>query len=284
MARELSTDQQETLRQALALRRLGLSVFPVPRPGARLNDGRVADGKRPVLQWKPFQSRKASEDEIRRWFREPQNIAVATGALSEVVVVDADSQAGLRFCTRRLPHTPWQTQTSRGFHLFYRHPGVRVPNSARLHTQAGDLAVDVRGDGGYVIAPGSRHSSGLPYIAAGDWSVPLSGIPRFWPGWLRAPRIGNSPPQRPPSAAVDLLDRGRLYLNAVPVPEVGCGSDSTTLRVACRLVRGFGLSPADTEALIWEWAGNRPGWTRDWVASKVQNAIRYGSEPIGALR
>jgi hypothetical protein len=49
-------------------------------------------------------------------------------------------------------------------------------------------------------------------------------------------------------------------------------------------VRGFELAPADAECLIWEWAGGRTGWTREWVAAKVDHALEYCSEPIGALR
>jgi hypothetical protein len=51
-------------------------------------------------------------------------------------------------------------------------------------------------------------------------------------------------------------------------------------KAACRLTRGFGLSPADAKDLLWEWCGGRAGWTREWVAAKVENAS-YGKEPIG---
>ena len=44
--------------------------------------------------------------------------------------------------------------------LFYGHPGVPVQNRARLETADGRLPIDVRGDGGYVIAPPSVHASG----------------------------------------------------------------------------------------------------------------------------
>jgi hypothetical protein len=81
-----------------------------------------------------------------------------------------------------------------------------------------------------------------------------------------------------------VIDRARRYLAAVPRPEIGAGSDKATLYAACKLVRGFNISAADAEALIWDWAGGRPGWTRDWIASKVASAERYGTEPIGALR
>jgi hypothetical protein len=73
-------------------------------------------------------------------------------------------------------------------------------------------------------------------------------------------------------------------LAAIPRPEIGQGSDVATLQAACRLVRGFKLDPMDAESLLWNWTGGRPGWTRDWVARKVAHAVRYGTEPIGALR
>jgi hypothetical protein len=49
-------------------------------------------------------------------------------------------------------------------------------------------------------------------------------------------------------------------------------------------VRGFDLSESDAVALLSDWAGGRPGWTREWIAAKVAHAIRYGTEPVGALR
>ena len=80
------------------------------------------------------------------------------------------------------------------------------------------------------------------------------------------------------------MDRARIYLAAIPRPQIGAGSDNATLYAACRLVRGFGLCAADAETLLWDWAGGRHGWTRDWVAKKVAHANRYGTEPMGALR
>ena len=60
--------------------------------------------------------------------------------------------------------------------------------------------------------------------------------------------------------------------------------DAATLSAACRLVRGFDLTPSDATTLLWDWAGGRSGWTHEWIAGKVRNAIAYGSEPVGALR
>jgi hypothetical protein len=86
--------------------------------------GQPGDGKVPAIGWREFQTWRPTDAVIDRWFAEPTNLAVITGAISDVVVIDADSPEALRWCTRRLKYTPWQTKTSKGFHLWYRHPGV----------------------------------------------------------------------------------------------------------------------------------------------------------------
>ena len=43
-----------------------------------------------------------------------------------------------------------------------------------------------------------------------------------------------------------------------------------------------GCDPADVGMGVR--AGGRLGWTREWVAEKVEHAERYGTEPVGALR
>jgi hypothetical protein len=276
----------EAARELLAR---GLSVIPVPSPTPGIPEGKPGDGKTPAIAWRPYQTRPPALHEILTWFTtESMNIAVITGAVSGVVVVDADAIDALRWCTQRLLYTPWQTRTARGFHLWYQHPGVPVRNRARLKTADGRLAIDVRGDGGYVIAPGSVHASGARYESAGDWTVPRGQLPRFWPGWIQQQRRRKTGAAAEPvlmnAPTGDLIARARRYLAAIPRPEIGAGSDVATLYAACRLTRGFGLAAADAETLLWEWAGGRPGWTRDWIASKVAHAERYGTEPIGALR
>src|SRR5262249_40098131 len=151
--------------------------------------GTPGDGKVPALAWRAYQNRLPTTDEIDRWFaREPMNIAVVTGIISDIVVIDADSMDALRWCARHLPYTPWQTRTTRGYHLWYRHPGFRVATRARIETRDGQLAIDVRGDGGYVIAPGSVHASGATYTQAGDWAATRDEVPRFWSEWLQRPQ------------------------------------------------------------------------------------------------
>ncbi len=58
-----------------------------------------------------------------------------------------------------LPPNPLTVQTSSGYHCYYRHPGQTTPNTVRLKNRK----VDIRGDGGYVIAPPSIHATGKKY-------------------------------------------------------------------------------------------------------------------------
>lgn len=266
-----------TLDLALDYWRRGLNVVPVPRPGGR------HDGKVPIVAWKRWQSDRQTEAAIVALVGDTDtNLAIICGAVSGVVAIDADSDEALAWLRARLPYTPWQTRTRKGYHVFYRHPGVPVGNRARLDTGAGKIALDVRGDGGYVIAPGSVHASGAIYGFAGDWTVPQSRLPAFWPGWIARPArrpTGPTPPRPRPTG--DVVARARRYLAAIPRPAIGQGSDAATLSAACRLVRGFGLDEADALALLAEWA---PEWDHDWLARKVANAAKYGDEPIGALR
>src|SRR5437899_4277338 len=105
-------DVSPTLAQARRLRALGLSVFRIPY-GSKIPDS----------PWKEFQSRFATDPELVEWFAgPPMNIGVATGRLSGVVMIDADTAPAVRYIVRRIPYTPWQTKTSRGFHFWFAHP------------------------------------------------------------------------------------------------------------------------------------------------------------------
>ncbi len=108
------------------------------------------------------------------WRRSPAaNVGIATGAASGLVVVDVDLPKGGRKSLQALVaagHQLAPTLTShtggRGLHLVYARPsGVAIPNAVgRLPGLAHGLpGIDLRGDGGYVVAPPSIHASGRRY-------------------------------------------------------------------------------------------------------------------------
>jgi len=107
----------------------------------------------------------------------------------------------------------------------------------------------------------------------------------FWWVAIEEEAAPRPAPPRVRSASVTLppLDRARKYLATMPTPIIGSGSDRATYEAACRLTRGFALSEADAEDLIWSWCGGGEGWDRHWVAAKVAHAASNGKEAIGGL-
>ena len=76
---------RDKFEAALNYQRAGFSVIPVKK------------NKKPCLDsWKPYQTKRANERQIRQWWRRwPEaNPAIVTGEISGVDVVDVDSEAG----------------------------------------------------------------------------------------------------------------------------------------------------------------------------------------------
>jgi hypothetical protein len=156
---------------ALALARRGLRVFPC-RPRAKepaTVNGLKAATTDPIL--------------IKCWWQqEPQsNIAIATGMASHVFVLDVDgAEAELKKLEAQHGAIPPTVEviTARGRHLYFKWPDRLVRNSA------GKIApgIDVRGEGGYVLAPPSVHPSGRRY----EWSVDTANVIAPAPDWLLA--------------------------------------------------------------------------------------------------
>lgn len=116
----------------------GISVFPTK-------------GKKPLVdEWKPYSKEKPSEQQVIDWWDNwpDADIAGATGAVSGIVVIDIDGG--------KVPPLPLTSvsETSPGhYQYFFRHPGFLISNSAKVIAPN----VDIRGDGGFVVLPPSRH-------------------------------------------------------------------------------------------------------------------------------
>nr|WP_142524312.1 bifunctional DNA primase/polymerase [Methylacidimicrobium cyclopophantes] len=87
MNRPQSRETIETLAWALAYLAHGFSVIPIE-----------ARGKRPLIPWQAFQQKPPDPEIVRRWFRgAPQaNVAIVTGQLSGIIVLDIDPSHGGR--------------------------------------------------------------------------------------------------------------------------------------------------------------------------------------------
>ena len=97
-------------------------------------------------------------------------LAIRTGAASGLVGIDVDPRDGGRIDPDLMPPTAAVASggADHGWHLLYTHPGGYVP-SRKL---PGHPGVDVKGDGGLLVAPPSPHpDTGRPYRWVGGREV-----------------------------------------------------------------------------------------------------------------
>jgi putative DNA primase/helicase len=196
---------------ALRYAGLGLAVLPLHRPvdyGGRLrcSCGKAdcsSPAKHPVGRLAPRGLLDASRDPnvLAAWLeREGWNIGIATGAASGIVVLDIDPRHGGEEALAALEaeHGPlpatWRFLTGGGGeHIVFRHPGGLVKNSAgRIGP-----GIDVRGDGGYIVAPPSLHIGGRPYAISVDHhpdEVALAPLPPWLLNVVDEPTLAKTGP------------------------------------------------------------------------------------------
>jgi len=116
------------------------------------------ENKTPLIKdWKNRASNK--ETVINRLFAPFPNamVAVPTGPINGITVIDfdiRDSYNGISNFIQEgymIPKTAGAKTPSGGFHLYFDSGNQSIPNSVSKLA----IGVDVRGDGGYVIAPPS---------------------------------------------------------------------------------------------------------------------------------
>ena len=156
----------EFLEHALQYVGRGWRVFPVHSViKGKCTCGRDCGknaGKHPRIKG-GCNAASVSPEQIAAWWKKwpKANIGIATGAVSGLVVLDLDGAKGVAklkalLGTVKLPPTAC-VATGRGWHLYFR------ALQAEPTGCSSDGGLDVRGEGGYVIAPPSIHASGARY-------------------------------------------------------------------------------------------------------------------------
>jgi len=172
----------------------------------------------------------------RWWQRWPgSNVGIATGKRSMLLVLDVDPRHGgveqllaLQATGGRLPATVEVLTGGGGRHIYLRHVGT-IGNSSLA------LGVDVRCEGGYVVAPPSLHASGRRY----DWeasSHPDEVLVASTPGWL-----------------VDLLSEPRRKQSDAAVQDgapIRDGERNTTLASLAGTMRRRGMTTSEIKAAL----------------------------------
>jgi hypothetical protein len=143
----------------------------------------LARGKTPAIA-RGFHAATTNPETIRRYWRQSdRNVAIATGVAANAWVLDIDGDLGeaslraLEALHGPLPATREAKTGGGGRHLWFKYTGP-IPSTAGKIA----IGIDTRGDGGYVVAPPSRHPNGQLYewrsydelAVAPEWLVSLA--------------------------------------------------------------------------------------------------------------
>ena len=224
----------DILAAALSHASRGWRVLPLwwPVPGGcacgRSDCANV--GKHPIGELVAHGCHDASTDpeQIRGWWeRFPlANVGLATGQESGFWALDIDPRHGgdvtleaLEAKHGRLPASLRSRTGSGGMHVLFRHPG-----DGRLSNSSGRLGagLDVRGDGGYIVGPPSRHASGGEYVLLDEDESVIEPAP-LWLLELIGERYTDDESDEPieelPDDQAELVARRKLARAIVRVRE-----------------------------------------------------------------
>jgi hypothetical protein len=253
----------------------GWSVVPV-RPGEKI----------PAVPWAQFQHRRASDAELQAWFADGRmGIGLVTGAISGFFVADFDGDEGHATHAKIGAQLAGPTSLTGGggLHVLIRYPGVRIP------TRKGLLpGMDIRGDGGFIVAPPSSHASGSAY----QWDVDnhpddvaLNDAPRWFVDHITA----DAPPG-PGHAAEVTRGANSLGLDLGTVTDGREAYMRNTILAVCRdLSDKLGRLPTAEELTAEAWPQyaakvdfSRPGRGPDEFAAKVAYTLARAAK--GGIR
>lgn len=208
--------------------------------------------KTPLIKWRDYQNRRPDEAEVDSWFRSwaDFNLAVVTGAISGIVILDADTPEAVEWCKANHMTSPIAVKSRRGMHYYFRHPGggMRFKNAQAYR---GVNSLDVRADGGYALLPPSISKSAekgdyhYRWAITGDWEdIPV------WRG-------------EPALADVTLLDAETFEFSALNLATVdvqGDGGGIKAEQIAQKFIDDHGRKMADGDgrnALMVKLAGQK---------------------------
>ena len=249
--------------------------------------------KRPALKrWRAYQSAHASNADVERWAARGYNAGIVTGAISGLLVLDLDNAAAIAEAERLgLPETV-TASTAKGRHHYFAHPGGWIKNRAGILP-----GIDIRADGGFVVAPGSIHPSGIRYtwIASPD-DTPLSAPPTWLMDLLTVPcpappSVGPQEAHRarslPVSRECSPYARAALQRESDAIRKAQNGAQELTLNNAAlrigALVAGGELTRSIARVELIRAGMCMPNhdvgslWTLEAITAKVDRALTDGA-------
>lgn len=190
---KLNSDENQMLQAALWYASKGFSVFPCSTLS-----------KNPATKH-GFRDATTDATQIRKWWGEGRdyNIGIPTGTVNSIVVLDIDPRNGgdEQIGGFNIPET-LAVDTPGGHHLYFKLPSNGAVKSGKLDGFSG---LDIKGDGGYVVAPPSIvKNKDYPSGASYDW-IDFDGSFKMakWPYKAAKKSVDNVTPI---SKGVSILD------------------------------------------------------------------------------
>lgn len=258
--------ENEVLAAALDYEGRGWSVLPLC-PHNHLGVGRAhrgcaSPGKRPFFpdradgasgEWKEFQSRRATADEIRVWWDKNPflNVGLALGPVSGLVGIDVDDEDGdtllAELAGGDLPETLEYT-TGKGRRLLYRlPPGVVVVSQAFKRPGTEIEILRFMGQGGQVVLPPSTHPNKSLYRWVAGRGPADRGAADV-PGWLRGEAKNERATATRPADGELITEGGRNnYLISLAGAMRKRGADEATVLAALRATNDGRFDPPLSE-------------------------------------
>ena len=120
----------------------------------------VSEEKTPLIKWQKYQTEKPTVEQVQEWWSgkfKGANIGIVTGAISNLTVIDIDSDQGREALEEITPEallTPTATTPGGGEHRYFRYQ-EGITNAVKFLSDC-----DVRSEGGYIVAPPSSNGRG----------------------------------------------------------------------------------------------------------------------------
>lgn len=150
----------------------------------------IGQDKRPLVNWKHYQTTRADINQIVKWLQIPQfrGLAVVTGKISGIAVLDIDK--GADTSELNVPNTPTVQTGNDGLHYYFKADTA----SALGSYTAFKTKMDFRGEGGIIILPPSIHPNGNTYKwkDGKDLSTAFADTPKWLVEELKKSRPSNS--------------------------------------------------------------------------------------------
>jgi len=254
------------LESALYYESIGFSVIPI-----------IPGQKKPLVKWQQYQSERATPEQIKTWWNKTPNanIGIVTGEISDLFVVDIDTEEGqqslLQYGFESII-APTVSTPRGGQHLYFKYP-----LNSNITIGAGIIkGTDFRGNNGYILAPPSINGTGKAY----EWVI----------NYDRAQQVP------PPAAYINIISTNDLYRGRKDLCKIDVRSDNlqdiTNLTDAYigniwesgkrddnlyHVCRGLRLT-GDKEdylrqvlrAIIWSW-GERD---EKWITDKINSVLK----------